>query len=63
MHTGQLEGINNRIEVIRQMAYGHRDSAFLFVKVKAVFPGNPRRTRKGIGKCTSRRKAMTSTWH
>nr|WP_305729620.1 transposase [Pseudomonas sp. PDM25] len=28
MHTGQLEGINNRIEVIKRMAYGYRDSEF-----------------------------------
>ncbi|MGG2400174.1 ISL3 family transposase, partial [Pseudomonas sp. SH1-B] len=25
MHTGQLEGINNRIKVIKRMAYGYRD--------------------------------------
>ncbi|AXA89958.1 transposase [Massilia sp. YMA4] len=28
MHTGQLEGINNRIKVMKRMAYGYRDSAF-----------------------------------
>ncbi|HFL2886294.1 TPA: transposase [Pseudomonas aeruginosa] len=28
MHTGQLEGINNRIKVIKRMAYGYRDSEF-----------------------------------
>ena len=41
MHTGQLEGINNRIKVIKQMAYGYRDSKFFFRKVNCVFPGNP----------------------
>lgn len=41
MHTGQLEGINNRIKVIKRMAYGYRDSAFFFMKIKAAFPGNP----------------------
>lgn len=41
MHTGQLEGINNRIKVIKRMAYGYRDSAFFFLKIKCAFPGNP----------------------
>ncbi|GLZ89571.1 hypothetical protein Pres01_56220 [Metapseudomonas resinovorans] len=44
MHTGQLEGINNRIKVIKRMAYGYRDSDFFFMKIKAAFPGNPWRT-------------------
>ncbi len=37
----QLEGINNRIKVIKRMAYGYRDSEFFFMKIKSVFPGNP----------------------
>jgi transposase len=41
MHTGQLEGINNRIKVMKRMAYGYRDSDFFFLKIKATFPGNP----------------------
>lgn len=41
MHTGQLEGINNKIKVIKRMAYGYRDSDFFFLKIKAAFPGNP----------------------
>lgn len=41
MHTGQLEGINNRIKVIKRMAYGYRDSEFFFMKIKSDFPGNP----------------------
>lgn len=40
MHTGQIEGINNRIKVIKRMAYGYRNSAFFFLKIKAAFPGN-----------------------
>lgn len=42
MHTGQLEGINNRIKVMKRMAYGYRDSAYFFMKIRAAFPGNPR---------------------
>ncbi|HAF94286.1 MAG TPA: ISL3 family transposase [Pseudomonas sp.] len=41
MHTGQLEGINNRIKVNKRMAYGYRDSEFFFMKIKNNFPGNP----------------------
>ena len=40
MHTGQLEGINNRIKVIKHMAYGYRDVEYFFLKIKAAFPGN-----------------------
>nr|WP_277884164.1 transposase [Pseudomonas fluorescens] len=46
MHTGQLEGINNRIKVIKRMAYGYRDSEFFFMKIKSVFPGNPYEPQK-----------------
>lgn len=41
MHTGQLEGMNNRIKVIKRMAYGYRDYEYFFLKIKAAFPGNP----------------------
>lgn len=41
MHTGQLEGINNRIKVIKRQAYGYRDTCYFFLKIKAAFPGNP----------------------
>lgn len=41
MHTGKLEGINNRIKVMKRMAYGYRDTAFFFMKIKAAFHGNP----------------------
>jgi len=27
--------------VMKRMAYGYRDSAFFFLKIKAAFPGNP----------------------
>ena len=40
MHTGQREGINNRIKGMKRMAYGCRDSTF-FPKSKAALPGNP----------------------
>ncbi len=39
MHTGIVEGINNRIKVIKRMAYGYRDDAYFFLKIRAAFPG------------------------
>lgn len=41
LHTGVLEGINNKIKVIKRMAYGFRDDDYFFLKIRAAFPGNP----------------------
>jgi len=41
LHTSVLEGINNKIKVIKRMAYGYRDEAYFFLKIRAAFPGNP----------------------
>jgi transposase len=41
LHTSFLEGINNRIKVIKRMAYGFRDDAYFFLKIRAAFPGKP----------------------
>lgn len=41
LHTGLLEGINNRIKVIKRMAYGFRDHDYFFLKIRAAFPGIP----------------------
>jgi transposase len=41
LHTGLLEGINNRIKVIKRMAYGFRDDGYFFLKIRAAFPGIP----------------------
>jgi len=37
-----LEGTNNRIRVMRQMAYGYRGNDYFFLKVRAAFPGKAR---------------------
>ncbi len=42
LSTSVLEGMNNRIKVIKRMAYGYRDSAYFFLKIKAAFPGKAR---------------------
>lgn len=41
LNTSVLEGINNRIKVIKRMAYGYRDDAYFFLKIRAAFPGVP----------------------
>ena len=40
LNTSVLEGINNRIKVIKRMAYGYRDDEYFFLKIKSAFPGN-----------------------
>lgn len=40
LHTSLLEGINNKIKVIKRMAYGFRDDAYFFLKIRKAFPGN-----------------------
>lgn len=42
LNTSVLEGMNNRIKVIKRMAYGYRDSDYFFLKIKAAFPGKTR---------------------
>jgi transposase len=37
--TNLIEGINNRIKVIKRMAYGFRDDPYFFLKIRAAFPG------------------------
>jgi transposase len=37
--TNLIEGINNTIKVIKRMAYGYRDDAYFFLRIRAAFPG------------------------
>src|SRR6266536_1770796 len=39
LHTSLLEGINNKIKVMKRMAYGYRDEEYFFLKIRAAFPG------------------------
>ena len=41
LNTSVLEGINNKIKVLKRIAYGYRDEAYFFLKIRAAFPGNP----------------------
>ena len=42
LHTSLVEGINNKIKVLKRVAYGYRDDAYFFLKIRAAFPGIPR---------------------
>jgi transposase len=37
--TNLIEGIKNEIKVIKRMAYGFRDDAYSFLKIREAFPG------------------------
>ncbi len=39
MHTSRLEGVNNKIKVIKRVAYGFHDLDYFALKVKQAFPG------------------------
>jgi len=39
LHTSLLEGINNRIKVLKRMAFGYRDDEYFFLKIMGAFPG------------------------
>lgn len=39
LHTGTLEGINNKVKVIKRVAYGFRDTDYFFLKIRAHFAG------------------------
>lgn len=40
IHTSVIEGINNKIKVIKRRGYGYRDDEYFFLKLRAAFPGN-----------------------
>lgn len=42
LNTSVLEGMKNRIKVIKRMAYGYHDTAYFFLKIRAAFPGKVR---------------------
>ena len=41
LNTSVLEGMNNKIKVLKRIAYGYRDEAYFFLKIRAAFPGIP----------------------
>jgi len=41
LHPELLEEMHNKIKVLKRMAYGDRDDAYLFLKLRAAFTGIP----------------------
>ena len=41
LNTGFLEGMMNKIKVLKRVAYGYRDDEYFFLKIRAAFPGIP----------------------
>ncbi|BCV62984.1 ISL3 family transposase [Shewanella algae] len=41
LHTCRLEGMNNKIKLLKRMGYGYRDTEYFFLKVREAFPGDP----------------------
>ena len=39
LHNSLLEGMNNKIKVIKRMANGYRDEDYFFLKLRDAFPG------------------------
>jgi len=39
INSGVLEGINNKVKVIKRVAYGFRDQDYFFLKIRAHFTG------------------------
>ena len=37
IHTGTLEGINNKIKVIKRVAFGFGDMTYFFLKIRSSF--------------------------
>jgi transposase len=37
IHTGRLEGMNNKVKVIKRQGYGYRDREYFKLKIKAAF--------------------------
>ena len=40
--TGELHGMNNKIKVIKRVAYGFRDDEYFLLSIRHAFPGIPR---------------------
>tara|TARA_R110001592_G_scaffold57276_1_gene174091 strand:+ start:32872 stop:33081 length:210 start_codon:yes stop_codon:yes gene_type:complete len=38
LHTSLLGGFNNKIKIIKRMAYGFHDDKYFFLKIRSAFP-------------------------
>ena len=41
IHTSKIEGVNNKIKVVKRIAYGFHDLKYFALKVKQALPGRP----------------------
>lgn len=41
IHTSLIEGVNNKIKLLKRIGYGFRDDAYFFLKIRSAFPGIP----------------------
>ena len=41
LRTSVLEGINNKIKVLKRVAYGYRDTDYFFLRIQSAFRGRP----------------------
>lgn len=62
LHASLLEGVNNRIKVIKRMAYGFRDSKYFFLKIKAAFPRENAMSQRKAPKCLFYLSALHQLW-
>jgi len=42
MNSSVLDGVNNRIKVIKRVACGFRNASYFFLKIKGAFPDKVR---------------------
>ncbi|QWL05558.1 ISL3 family transposase [Shewanella indica] len=42
LHTCRLEGMNNKIKLLKRIGCGYRDIKYFFLTVRVAFPGEPR---------------------
>ena len=40
--VGRIEGVNNKIKVIKRMAYGYKDQQYFFRKIRSKYCNLPR---------------------
>jgi transposase len=38
LHTRFFEGVNNKIKVIKRVAYGYRNGEYFFLRIRQFFP-------------------------
>jgi transposase len=41
IHTSKIEGVNNKIKIVKRIAYGFHDLEYFALKVKQALPGRP----------------------